>query len=170
LPHSLINATFAAMKYESSIVMFLLLLPLTIGAQIKGMVVSTETNVPVRDVVITTDRGERTVTAWDGTFLLKDTTFRQLSLGNVHYLRRVVYREELTDTVTLIPDINSLDEVVVIGHARGKAFNRRFSVDVEELKAIDRASPNSGTFSMGELKRLKKKKKLKHLKEVLRNY
>ena len=170
MSHSLINATFVAMKYESGIVCFLLFLPLTIGAQIKGVVVSTETRIPVRDVVITTDKGERTVTAWDGTFQLKDTTFHQFTCGNAHYLRRTVYREELTDTLTLIPNINSLNEVVVIGHARGKAFNQRFSVDEEELKALDRASPNSGTFSVGELKRLKKKKKLKHLKEVLRNY
>jgi len=166
----MINATFATMMYKGGIVLFLMFWLLTASAQIKGVVISTETMVPVRDVVVTTDKGERAVTSWDGTFQLKDTTFRQLSFGNTHYLRRIVYREELKDTITLIPNVNSLGEVVVIGRARGQSFNQQFWVDVEELKAIDRASPNSGTFSMGELKRLKKKKKLKHLKEVLRNY
>ena len=158
------------MMYKGGIFLFLLFCCLTAGAQIKGVVISTETNVPVRDVVVTTDKGESTVTAWDGSFQLKDTTFRQLSFGNTNYLRRIVYREELKDTMTLIPNINSLGEVVVIGHARGQAFNQRFCVDKEELKALDQASPNSGTFSMGELKRLKQKKKLERLKKVLKNY
>ena len=159
------------MKYESSIVLFLLLLPLKMDAQIKGVVISTETGIPVRNVAVTTDKGERSVTAWDGTFLLRDTSFHELSMGNVHYERRVMYREELTDTIELIPRMNALDEVVVIGHARkGAEFNRRFSVDKEELKAIDRASPNSGTFSVGELARKRNKKRIERMKTVVRNY
>lgn len=159
------------MKYESSIVLFLLLLPLKMDAQIKGVVISTETRIPVRDIVVTTDKGERSVTAWDGTFLLRDTSFHELSMGNVHYERRVMYREELTDTIELIPKLNALGEVVVIGHARkGAEFNRRFSVEKEELKAIDRASPNSGTFSVGELARKRNKKRIERMNKIVRNY
>jgi hypothetical protein len=159
------------MKYESGIVLFLLLLPLKMDAQIKGVVISTETRIPVRDIVVTTDKGERSVTAWDGTFLLRDTSFHELSMGNVHYERRVMYREELTDTIELIPKLNALGEVVVIGHARkGAEFNRRFSVEKEELKAIDRASPNSGTFSVGELARKRNKKRIERMNKIVRNY
>ena len=140
-------------------------------AQIKGVVISTETRIPVRDIVVTTDKGERSVTAWDGTFLLRDTSFHELSMGNVHYERRVMYREELTDTIELIPKLNALGEVVVIGHARkGAEFNRRFSVEKEELKAIDRASPNSGTFSVGELARKRNKKRIERMNKIVRNY
>ena len=159
------------MKYESSIVLFLLLLPLKMDAQIKGVVISTETGIPVRNVAVTTDKGEQTVTAWDGTFLLRDTSFHELNMGNAHYEKRVMYREELTDTIELIPRMNALDEVVVIGHARkGAEFNRRFSVEKEELKAIDRASPNSGTFSVGELARKRNKKRIERMNKIVRNY
>ena len=158
------------MKYKSSIVVCLLLFPQQAEAQIRGVVVSTETGNPVRDVVVSTDREERTVTSWDGSFALCDTAFHEVTFGNLHYERRTMFKEELTDTILLIPNIQALGEVVVIGKARRKSFNQRFSVDKAELKALDKASPNSGTFSMGEMMRLKKKKKLEHLKKVLTNY
>jgi hypothetical protein len=158
------------MKYGSGIAFLLFLVSQHTEAQIRRVVISTETGIPVRDVVVTTDRGERTVSNWEGAFVLNDTAFHEMSLGNTHYERRTMYREELTDTIELIPNINSLGEVVVIGRARGQAFSQRFSADKSELKALDRASPNSGTLSPGELLRKKRKKKLEQLERILKNY
>ena len=157
------------MKLESGITFLLLMVTSMTTAQIKGVVVNMETGIPARQVLVYSDKGEQVETAWDGTFQLNDTTFHRLTLGNGEFVSRVMYREELTDTIALIPNLNALCEVVVIGYDRRKKKAGVFEVPIEELKALDRASPNSG-FSMGDIKRLRKKARHKHIQKILDNY
>lgn len=161
--------TFAAMKLESGITFLLLMVTSMTTAQIKGVVINMETGIPARQVLVYSDKCEQVETAWDGTFQLNDTTFHRLTLGNGEFVSRVMYREELTDTIALIPNLNALCEVVVIGYDRRKKKAGVFAVPIEELKALDRASPNSG-FSMGDIKRLRKKARHKHIQKILDNY
>jgi hypothetical protein len=157
------------MKLESGITFLLLMVTSMTTAQIKGVVINMETGIPARQVLVYSDKGEQVETAWDGTFQLNDTTFHRLTLGNGEFVSRVMYREELTDTIALIPNLNALCEVVVIGYDRRKKKAGVFAVPIEELKALDRASPNSG-FSMGDIKRLRKKARHKHIQKILDNY
>ena len=92
-----------------------------------------------------------------------------VALGAGQYRPPVREEEELTDTIALIPNLNALCEVVVIGYDRRKKKAGAFAVPIEELKALDRASPNSG-FSMGDIKRLRKKARHKHIQKILDNY
>jgi len=157
------------MKLESGITFLLLMVASVTTAQVKGVVVNMETGIPARAVLVYSDKGEQTVTAWDGTFQLSDTTFHRLTLGNGEFVSRVMYREELTDTIALIPNLNALCEVVVIGYDRRKKKAGAFAVPIEELKMLDNMSPNSG-ISFGDMKRLKRKARYKRVKKILDNY
>lgn len=157
------------MNSRYGMAVWIMLIPIGALAQIRGVIVNMETGVPLRDIVVFTDKEETTTTHWDGTFELRDTTFNQLQLGHHNYEKRVMLRHELTDTIALIPAYNALNEVEVIGHSRWKDKAAAFQVPMAELKMLDQMSGKAG-FSVGEMKRLRKKKRLKELKRLLENY
>lgn len=95
----------------------LLVVPLSAGAQ-TFVVTDLDTRVPIRDVRVNTDDNQRTASNWDGTFTLKEG-FSRINLSHPKYLSRYVLTSELKgDTIYLLPSMNTLDEVVVIGHNR----------------------------------------------------
>lgn len=95
----------------------LLVVPLSAGAQ-TFVVTDLDTRVPIRDVRVNTDDNQRTASNWDGTFTLKEG-FSRINLSHPKYLSRYVLTSELKgDTIYLLPSMNTLDEVVIIGHNR----------------------------------------------------
>jgi len=101
---------------------FFILLCHGIRAQVGGVVVDMETRVPIRDVTISmnTNRGVRT--AWDGSFSI-DGEFSSATFTRSGYLSRNMKREEIGDTVFLLPNGRTLAEVVVYAKKPGKKFN-----------------------------------------------
>lgn len=88
-----------------------------VAAQQGGVVVNMETGVPVRDVVVITNAGERVKTDYRGQFQLAKS-FRSLTLTHSGYVALSMERAQMTDTIALLPKFNTLEEVVVWGRNR----------------------------------------------------
>lgn len=106
---------------RSKSVLFLLvmeiLVPCNAVAQWGGVVVHMETGVPVRDVVVMSNAGERVQTDYLGQFRLTKP-FRSLTLTHSGFVARSMERAQMTDTIALMPKFNTLEEVVVWGKNR----------------------------------------------------
>ena len=97
----------------------LLAVSLSAGAQ-QFVVTNLESRVPIRDVLVYTDDHQQTKSNWDGTFSLKEG-FGRINFSHPKYLERYVLKTELkSDTIYLLPSMNTLDEVVIYGHRRFK--------------------------------------------------
>lgn len=124
-------ANFVAMNLRVRILLLLISLPLCLGAQRQAVVVNMETGVPVRDIIVYTDRGESVVSAWDGSFTLRDS-FTVVRFSNPNFEKRTVLLQELTDTVALLPSQNTFSEVEVWG--KRKDISQAFRPDKTELQ------------------------------------
>ena len=147
-------------------------LPLSLRAQHQGVVVNAETGVPVCDVIVYTDGGESVVSSWDGSFALRDS-FTVVHFANPNFEKRTVYRQELTDTVDLLPNLNTLSEVVVWGNR--KDINQLFRPDKVEMQL--QQPVQQGFNLLGFLNYFKKKnrpnrkeRRRQRLQELLDNY
>ena len=101
----------------------LLAVSLSAGAQ-QFVVTNLESRVPIRDVLVYTDDHQQTKSHWDGTFSLNEG-FVRINFSHPKYLERYVLKTELkSDTIYLLPSMNTLDEVVIYGHRR---FDERMS-------------------------------------------
>ena len=101
----------------------LLVVSLSAGAQ-QFVVTNLESRVPISDVLVYTDDHQQTKSHWDGTFSLNEG-FVRINFSHPKYLERYVLKTELkSDTIYLLPSMNTLDEVVIYGHRR---FDERMS-------------------------------------------
>lgn len=102
------------------------------------VVVNSESDVPVRDILVYTDDGQETKTKWDGTFSLRET-FSCVNFAHPQYEKRYMLREEMArDTIVLIPNLSALGEVVVYGrrHSWDARYNAKLSsVDAQLMQA-----------------------------------
>lgn len=91
-------------------------------AQVKSVVVDIETRTPIRDVTISMNTNNGVKTNWDGTFCI-DKDFSSATFTRSGYLSRVMNKEEIKDTVFLLPNGRTLAEVVVYGKKPKKKFD-----------------------------------------------
>lgn len=101
------------------------LLAVSLGVRAQTFVVADlESRVPIRDVLVYTDDHQQVKSHWDGTFSLNEG-FVRINFSHPKYLERYVLKTELkSDTIYLLPSMNTLDEVVIYGHRR---FDERMS-------------------------------------------
>ena len=92
----------------------------TAVAQTKCVVADMETHRPLKAVRVKTEANIIVETDYTGTCILP-SSFKQLAFTAYGYMRRLMNREELTDTVLLLPTM--LNEVVVYGKAPRPGFN-----------------------------------------------
>lgn len=93
-------------------------------AQRQLVVVNVESRVPVRDVIVSADNGKKYITPWDGVINLPDSVQR-LDFRHPDFEHRYVLRPEIQgDTIFLIPNMNALREVVILGERR---FDKRIA-------------------------------------------
>lgn len=114
--------TFAAMNNIRAIFAWLLLVYVQQSmAQTAGTVIDMESHLPVKgvDVVVNGSYVNRDTTNYLGHFSI-DGEVRDLTFIRQGYETRVMKREELTDTIELLPSFNRLDEVVIYGKMPGK--------------------------------------------------
>ena len=89
-------------------------------AQTRCVVVDMETRRPLKAVRVTTEENITVETDYTGTCLLPKT-FKKLKFVGYGYMRRLMNKEELTDTVQLLSTM--LNEVVVYGKAPKPGFD-----------------------------------------------
>lgn len=145
-------------------------------AQRRGIVISADTKLPLRDVEIRWDNNKVVKSAWDGSFVIPND-FKKVNFWHPRCETRFLKHDEMTDTIFMLPSARMLAEVIVYG-------NRKRRPDYVGLNATDRqlvaAQTTGGANLLGVLqlvaqpiinkihrnKELKKAKK----KQVLDNY
>lgn len=152
-------------------------LPLFVPAQRRGIVLSADNKLPLRDVAIRWDNNDDIArSSWDGTFDIP-AGFRRVCFSHPKCETRSLKREEMTDTIYLLPSSRMLSEVIIYG-------KRKRQPDYVGMNATDRqlvaASTAGGANLLGVLqllaspvinkihrnKALKKERK----KQILNNY
>ncbi len=140
----------------------------TLRAQVNGVVVDIETGLPVRNVKVYTNTNKVATTDWSGHFQLP-YGFQSITLSNSNYLQRVMDREELTDTIALLPMAHMLEGVTIWG--RRPNYSNRFGMNKMDLKL---AAPHPAGLNLldlfGKLFTSKKEKQHDKLMDVLEKY
>lgn len=108
----------------------LLILPMHLAAQRRGIVVSADTKLPIGNVEIKWDNKEVEKTAWDGTFTIRGS-FRRVSFFHPKCETRFLKPDEMTDTIYMLPASRMLTEVIIYG-------KRKRQPDYVGLNATDR--------------------------------
>lgn len=152
-----------------ALVLFLLLtLPTVALAQKKGLIVNMTDGVPIRDVKIYTNTNTVTTTNWKGEFTI-DKYFTSITITHPNYLSLTLNLYEMTDTIELIPNYHTLDEVVIYG-------KRPMTFDVKKATrdARDFYTPNVGGFTFDffnlfKSKGLNSKEREKH-DQIIKTY
>ena len=102
------------------LLIFLVLLTMAAGgrAQVRGLVVGTDTRLPLRDALVITDNGQRTKTDYLGRFAVEHP-FRSASIGCAGYVAVNRSVEEMRrDTIFLLPTLVRLEGVVIYAPKR----------------------------------------------------
>ena len=89
-------------------------------AQTRCVVADMETHRPLKGVRVKTDTNTTIETDFTGTCILP-ATFKSLTFVSYGHMRRKMNKEELTDTVLLLPTM--LNEVVIYGKAPKPGFD-----------------------------------------------
>ena len=158
--------------YKTANILLLVVLGVSEALAQRFVVIDMETKVPVRNVVVQYGKDKSTNTIWDGSFMLdtleNDSSDVTLTLSRSGYMTRTMTRDELTDTLELLPSFNSLMEVIIIGKKRtGPSFGWTLgkfgkslpspktgaSINTDVLGAIEKL------FTHGRRKRVEETKK-----------
>ena len=83
-------------------------------AQWSGVIVNMETGVPVKDVHIFTNANKMYTTDYRGRYTLEEP-FSSVTITHGKFLQLTLKREEMTDTIALLPNVNTIGEVIVWG-------------------------------------------------------
>ena len=86
-------------------------------AQRSSVVVHMETGVPMRGVIVITNSGERATSDYQGRFLLSKP-YTSLTLTHSGFVPLSLERSQMTDTIALMPQFNTLEEVTIWGRGR----------------------------------------------------
>ena len=100
-----------------SLPLLALLVAIQAHAQHGGVVVHMETGIPLRDVVVMTNTGERAKSDYRGQFQLTKP-FTSLNLSHSGFVPLSLERSQMSDTLALMPQFNTLEEVTVWGKGR----------------------------------------------------
>lgn len=87
------------------------------SAQRKGIVISAETKLPLRDVAIRWDNKDVVKSAWDGSFVIP-VEFGRVNFCHPKYETRVLRHDEMPDTIYMLPSSRMLSEVIIYGERR----------------------------------------------------
>ena len=138
-------------------------------AQWSGVIVNMETGVPIRDVHIFTNYTKMVTTDYRGRYTLEEP-FTSVTITHGKFLQLSLKREELRDTIALLPSANSIGEVVIWGEMP------RIGVKEKEISEDAKYyyTPSSGfSFDFFELfrrkSRMSKQQRKKH-EEIIESY
>ena len=139
-------------------------------AQAHCVIVDKETGTPIRDVKVKTDKGQVLVTDYQGRVRVEEP-FESATISHVSYLQRRVNRQELRDTLWLLPKENRLSEVVVVGKDPQNMIDNVVMSAIADapMYAPPRALAEFDFFKMFEKKPLNRKARKKN-KQILKDW
>ena len=133
------------------------------------VVIDAETGVRIRDVQIfvNDNKANRIVTDYKGEFAIPDTA-RTLTMCHPKYEKRMMDAGEFTDSISLLPNYNRLNELVVIG--RQPKISADIMTGVKQT-AISVPQPKPlATFDFFSIFTAKKRKKTRQRIEAIKDY
>lgn len=129
-----------------------------------------ETKTPLRDVqvFVNGDMAARLVTDYKGEVALPDT-IRSLTLCHKQYERRRMDGGEVGDTIELLPGMNKMDEVVILGHRHPQISPHIMGIS-ESVKAATAGMPKPSGMDFLSVFEMKKKNRTKKRKQAIEDY
>lgn len=123
------------------------------GAQVTAVVYDIETHMPVNGVTAFINPKGTTTTDRYGRFFFSGRV-HSVTLTHVGYEKRVLYKSEVRDTIFLLPKLNVVDGVVIIGK------KPKVSVDMNKIsRDAALSAPVSGGMNFDFFSIFRKKKK-----------
>jgi len=138
-------------------------------AQWSGVIVNMETGVPIRDVHIFTNYNKMVTTDYRGRYTLEEP-FTSVTITHGKFLQLSLKREELRDTIALLPSANSIGEVVIWGEMPRIGVKEK---EISEDAKYYYTPPSGFSFDFFELfrrkSRMNKQQRKKH-EEIIESY
>ena len=138
-----------------SVLLMLLFIPLGLQAQsVKGTVTDAETNEPLIGVSVKSIDGKgMAVTDFDGNYTIQAGKNERLQFSYIGYLLKTVpVGNKTTIDVALSPDVQTLNDVVVIGYGTQKKADLTGAVGVVDMKeAAKTAATNIYEMLQGQV-------------------
>ena len=91
-------------------------------AQVTAVVYDIETHMPIAGVTVFVNPKGTTTTDRYGRFFVP-ASCHSVTLTHVGYEKRVMYRGEVRDTVFMLPKLNVVDDVIIIGNKPKMSFD-----------------------------------------------
>lgn len=156
------------------IYIFLLLIP-CVGcrAQLSAVVFDMETRRPVSNVKVYVNPSGSTLTDSRGRFRFQGKCY-SVTFSHVSYESRAMHKSELRDTVWLMPKMNNLDEVVIIGQKPKVSFDMKRLINEASKYGKQPSGMVGVTFDLQSLfdksQKRKSGKDRERYKKMLDNY
>lgn len=99
---------------KAFIIFALIGLWLSANAQTHGVIADIETGLPIRDVKIYTNNNKVVMTNWLGEFNIY-SNFQSVTVSHGKFMPITLKRDEMTDTIYMLPKLHTLDEIIVWG-------------------------------------------------------
>jgi hypothetical protein len=134
-------ATTKTRRMRFLMITFLTIAVYACKAQTMGIVLDIETREPVANVQIYTNTNKIFTSDFKGRYAIT-SPYSSVTLSHSGYVKRTLDREEMKDTIFILPKSVSLNEVVVIGTA--PKISITISKAVAEAAALGAASAPQG--------------------------
>lgn len=136
-------------------------------AQTHGVIANIETGLPIKDVKIYTNTNKVVTTGWMGDFYIY-SDFQSITISHGKFMPITMKREEMTDTIYMLPKLYTLDEVVVWGKRPfiSPQITKRIA---EDAKLCAPGGFSFDFFSIFKRNPMNKKQRQKH-DEIIKTY
>lgn len=138
------------------------------AAQLTAVVYDIETHIPVSGVTVFVNPKGTATTDRFGRFFVSGAV-HSLTLTHVAYEKRVMYRSEVRDTIFLLPKMNVIDDVVIIGNKPKVSPNMLGSGSGASLYAPPKSGVSFDFFSLFQRKK-KSHKNREKFNKLMRDY
>lgn len=136
-------------------------------AQKHGTIINVEDGLPIRDVKIYTNTNKTATTNWLGEYNIY-TDFKSATISHGKYMSITLKKEEMRDTIYLLPKMYTLDEVIVWGKRPYFTQSKQIARDAS-MYAPPGAGKGFDFFSLFKKKPMNKKQRKRH-DEIIRSY
>lgn len=142
---------------------------LTAQAQRKGVILNMETGIPIRDVKIYTNNGQVATTDYTGTYHIPQP-FKSVTIVKPSFVSLTMNAYEMTDSIELLPRMNTLSEVVVWGNRRRTTLNVQRAMKDNKDYYTPKAGFSFDLFSIFNAKKGLNKKERRRHDEIIQTY
>ncbi len=147
----------------------ILVLLLTVAsAQTHGVIADIETGLPIRDVKIYTNTNKVATTNWLGDFTIY-TNFQSATISHGKYMAITLKKEEMTDTIYMLPKMHTLEEVVVWGKRPHMSQSTKKMTEDAKLYSPGGGLMSFDFFSLFKKSPMNRKQRKKH-EDIIKNY